>query len=204
MITTIIVGLTVAAMLAGAGWWRRWFLRERPLELWDHEWQSPSELMASLAEKTGLRVELLPPGWDWLLDFSFVTVWFFWGDLRTRRPTRQLKRFRLVGTRHDRDVHVTFGHDEVTLSINAAEVTLWADSDRPLRDQEGVRSLFPVDGATWAAGVAALERLFALGVLHVRTEDHRLCASGHASALRPEEWDHVFVALVALASAASG
>jgi hypothetical protein len=197
-----IITVTVAASVVGAVWWRQWFLRERPLELWEREWKSPSELMASLAEKTGFRVETLPPGWDWVLDFSFVTVWFFWGDLRTRRPTRQLKRFRLVGTSHDRDAHVTFGHDEVTLSINAAEVSLWVDADRPLRDQEGVRALLPVDGEKWAAGVAALERAFALGVRRITTTDGRLCATGHAGALRPETWDPLFGVLVALAGAA--
>jgi hypothetical protein len=201
-VTWLVVGaVTLIGTVAFSIWWRTGFLRERPLTIWDRQLVGPAEAAALAAEATGLGAERLPPGWEWLIDLALAPVWFFWGDLRTRRPARQLRRWRLQGTRDGRGVRVRFGDDLVFVELDARPTApLWAEPAtlRPFAEQEGLRSLLPVGGERWRAGTALLEVAFAAGALRVASRPGTLVAEV-GGGVPPGRWVPILDALAALA-----
>jgi hypothetical protein len=201
-----VAAFTLIGTVAFAAWWRAAFLRERPIAIWDRELAGPAAAIALAAEATGLTAERLPPGWDWLVDLSLAPVWFFWGDLRTRRPARQLRRWRLAGTRAGRGARVRFDGEVTFLELDAQpRAPLWAEpaARRPFADQEGLRPLLPVGSTQWGAGTAQLEAAFAAGAQRIATSTGALVAEVDG-AVPPARWAPIFDALAALARALEG
>jgi hypothetical protein len=193
-----LAGAGLALLVASALWWRRDFLRGRPLALWGHEHGGPHAAAEHAAALVGLRAEEGPPNLDWLLDYLLLSVWFFWGDLRTRRPARQLRRWRLRGELHDRDASVRFDDGAALLTLTGHATPLWAvpPRERAFVDQEGLRPLLPVGSPRWIDGIGHLSALFALGATRVAVEDGALTAT--LVETPPEKWPAAYDELSAL------
>jgi hypothetical protein len=197
------VGLAVAlfALLALAIYWRRNFLRERPIAIWERSFTGPTEATTVAAAAVGLEVERLPDGLEWVADLLLSPVWFFWGDIRTRRPARQLRRWRLVGRRGDRAARVCFGDNEVLLELGGTPASFWVvpPAQQPLVDQEGLRALLPSGSERWEAAAPILVRLFAAGVARIQSEGTALVARVQPGETIPlPRWGTIFDELAAL------
>jgi len=202
---TICVGGVGLAFAARA--WRRSYFLDRPLEIWGGKYADAQTALSAAGERVGLTVERVPDGLDWVTDLFVAPVWFFWGDLRTRRPERHLQRWCLSGARPSgRGARVYPSDEGLRFELDLGNAaSLWVSTpDRgapALAGQEGLRALLPTGGPRWTEGLALIERAMSAGVITIRTDSQRLIAfvpRGDAHT-PPSTWPALFDLLEALA-----
>lgn len=170
--------------------------------MWGRSWASVDDAAAALAEAIGLALERRGGVVGRLLDILVAPVVLFWGDLRTRRPERQLRRFTLRGSRADRALAIELGDERAKVTLGCRGSTpLWADlGAASLEAEEGLRALYPIGGPRWIAGETILRALAASRVARVALDDGALCAVVPIDALAPAQAPPLLDRLIELAA----
>lgn len=172
MWTSLVMGLFALALCVLAWRYRRAYLRELPLRVWDRDYPDAESVAVELERETGLARRQLPAGLTWLGDLLVSPVWLFWGDLRSSRPERRLSRWRLEGRRADeRAASLQLGPDLLCLAVACrARGALWVELGAAFEAQEGLRGLHPVGGEHWRSGTAHLAALGRRGQVRLIVE----------------------------------
>lgn len=201
MTVFLIVAACAVALALGMWSFRRGYLAERPMRLWDADFMDAASVAQALGQRAGLYAEQAPPGTAWVGNFFLAPVWLFWGDLRSGRPETRLSRWALRGSLGARELHVQLGPDEVRAAVKLEKASpLWARAQAALEQQEGLRPFHPVGSPRWVEATTRLKSLFASGADEVRVANGRLVATAPLATLSPERLPVLLLALEALAS----